>query len=78
MEEKIKQMKSDILKSLGQENNPVGILLDAYLSKMVKDIVKDIVEDELIRFQCYLADEHLITDHDWAFEEKAEEYLKTK
>jgi len=74
MEEKIKQMKSDILKSLGQENNPVGILLDAYLSKMVKDIV----EDELIRFQCYLADENLITDHDWAFEEKAEEYLKTK
>ena len=74
MEEKIKQMKSDILKSLGQENNPVGILLDAYLSKMVKDII----EDELIRFQCYLADENLITDHDWAFEEKAEEYLKTK
>ena len=74
MEEKIKQMKCDILKSLRQENNPVGILLDAYLSKMVKDIV----EDELIRFQCYLADENLITDHDWAFEEKAEEYLKTK
>ena len=74
MEKIIEQMKSDILKSLGQENNPVGILLDAYLSKMVKDIV----EDELIRFQCYLADENLITDHDWAFEEKAEEYLKTK
>jgi hypothetical protein len=74
MEKIIEQMKSDILKSLGQENNPVGILLDAYLSKMVKDII----EDELIRFQCYLADENLITDHDWAFEEKAEEYLKTK
>ena len=74
MEEKIKQMKSDILKSLGQENNPIGILLDAYLSKMVKDIV----EEELIHFQCYLSDENLIEDHDWAFEEKAEEYLKTK
>ena len=74
MEEKIQQMKSDILKSLGQENNPVGILLDAYLSKMVKDIVKQ----ELTYFQCYLADENLITDYCWEFEEKSDEYLRTK
>ena len=74
MEEKIKQMKSDILKSLGQENNPVGILLDAYLSKMVKDII----QQELTYFQCYLADGNLITDYDWAFEEISEEYLKTR
>ena len=69
----VAEIKSDILGSLGQQNNPVGILLDEYLRKVVTDIVRD----KLIDFQTYLSDENLITDYDWGFEDKANEYLGT-
>jgi hypothetical protein len=69
----VAEIKSDILGSMGQQNNPVGILLDEYLKKMITDIVRD----KLIDFQCYLNDEGLITGHDWTFEDKANEYLGT-
>ena len=67
----VAEIKSDILGSLGQQNNPVGILLDEYLRKVVTDIVRD----KLIDFQTYLYDEELIANHDWNFEDKANEYL---
>ena len=69
----VAEIKSDILGSMGQQNNPVGILLDEYLKKMITDIVRD----KLIDFQCYLNDEGLITNEDWTFEDKANEYLGT-
>lgn len=69
----VAEIKSDILGSLGQQNNPIGILLDEYLRKVVTDIVRD----KLIDFQNYLYDEELIANHDWNFEDKANEYLGT-
>ncbi len=67
----IEEIKSDILVSLGQQDNPVGVLLDGYLNKVITDIVRD----KLIDFQIYLNDEGLITGHDWTFADKANEYL---
>jgi hypothetical protein len=69
----VEEIKSDILVSLGQSCNPIGVLLDEYLRKVVTDIVRD----KLIDFQCYLNDEGLITSHDWTFDDKANEYLGT-
>jgi hypothetical protein len=67
----VTDIKNDILQSLGQQDNPVGILLEEYLKKVITDIVRD----KLIDFQIYLNDEGLITGHDWTFEDKANEYL---
>lgn len=67
----IEEIKSDILASLGQQDNPVGILLENYLNKVITDIVKD----KLVDFQIYLSDRNLITNYDWGFEDKANEYL---
>ena len=67
----VEEIKSDILVSLGQQDNPVGILLEEYLKKVITDIVRD----KLISFQIELSDEELITDYDWSFEDKANEFL---
>ena len=63
--------KNDILKSLGQPDNPVGILLDSYLQKVITDIVRD----KLIDFQLELNNKELITDYDWGFEDEANDFL---
>lgn len=67
----VTEIKNDILQSLGQQDNPVGILLEEYLRKVITDITRD----KLIGFQIELSDEELITDYDWSFEDKANEFL---
>ena len=67
----VTDIKNDILQSLGQQDNPVGILLEEYLRKVITDITRD----KLISFQIELSDEELITDYDWSFEDKANEFL---
>lgn len=67
----IVDIKNDILQSLGQQNNPIGILLEEYLKKVITDITRD----KLIDFQTELSDEGLISDCDWVFEDKANEFL---
>jgi len=67
----IEEIKNDVLSSLGQQNNPVGILLESYLNKVITDIVRD----QLINFQIELSDKELITDYDWTFEDEANEFL---
>ena len=67
----VTDIKNDILTSLGQSDNPVGILLEEYLKKVITDITRD----KLISFQIELSDEELITDYDWSFEDKANEFL---
>jgi hypothetical protein len=37
---KSKEMAKNILKSLGQENNPASILIDIYIKKELESIVK--------------------------------------
>jgi hypothetical protein len=65
------QISQDILVSLGQSTNPVGVLLEGYLSSVIREIVKD----QLIEFQQYLADDDLITTHDWSFNDEANKFL---
>ena len=67
----VTEIKNDILQSLGQQDNPIGILLEEYLRKVITDITRD----KLISFQIELSDEELITDYDWSFEDKANEFL---
>ncbi len=67
----VTEIKNDILQSLGQQNNPVGILLEEYLKK----VITDITINKLINFQIELCDEELINDYDWSFEDKANEFL---
>ncbi len=67
----VTDIKNDILKSLGQPDNPVGILLEEYL----KSVITDIIRDQLIRFQIELSDKELITDYDWGFEDEANDFL---
>ena len=67
----VTDIKNDILQSLGQQDNPIGILLEEYLRKVITDITRD----KLIDFQIELSDEELITDYDWSFEDKANEFL---
>ena len=67
----VTEIKNDILQSLGQQNNPIGILLEEYLKK----VITDITIDKLISFQIELSDEELINDYDWSFEDKANEFL---
>ena len=67
----IKEIRTDILGSLGQATHPVGVLLDSYLQKVITDIIRD----QLIRFQIELSDKELITDYDWGFEDEANEFL---
>lgn len=67
----IVDIKNDILQSLGQQNNPIGILLEEYLKKVITDITRD----KLIDFQTELSDEGLISDCDWVFEDKANVFL---
>ena len=67
----VTDIKNDILQSLGQQDNPIGILLEEYLKKVITDITRD----KLISFQIELSDEELITDYDWSFEDKANEFL---
>jgi hypothetical protein len=65
------EITSDILVSLGHQNNPIGILLTTYLNSVITDIVRE----KLIEFQIELSDEGAISDCDWSFEEKANEFI---
>lgn len=67
----ITEIKNDILQSLGQQDNPIGILLEEYLKKVITDITKD----KLINLMSYLYDENMITGHDFSWEDKANEFL---
>lgn len=67
----VKEITGDILKSLGQENNPIGILLEGYLHKVITDIVKD----KMIEVQIHLNEEAYISDCDFAYEDMAAEVL---
>ena len=67
----VKEITTDILQSLGQENNPIGVLLEGYLHKVITDIAKD----KLVDLQIHLSEEGLISDCDWAYEDKAAELL---
>lgn len=67
----VTEIKNDILQSLGQSDNPVGILLEEYLKKVITDITRD----KLIDFLSHLYDEDLITGHEFAWEDKANEFL---
>ena len=64
-------IKNDILQSLGQQDNPIGILLEEYLRKVITDITRD----KLIDFLVELNEEELIPDCDWSFEDKANVFL---
>ena len=67
----VKEITGDILKSLGQENNPIGVLLDGYLHKVITDIVKD----KMIDLQIHLNEEAYISDCDFSYEDMAAESL---
>ena len=67
----IKEITGDILQSLGEENNPIGILLEGYLHKVITDIVKDKMVDLCI----HLNEEAYIGDSDFAYEDMAAEVL---
>jgi hypothetical protein len=41
MEKTAKEMTSDILKSLRDENNPLGILIEGYLEQCLKMVKKE-------------------------------------
>ena len=69
----VKEITEDILKSLGQENNPISVLLEGYLHKVITDIVKD----KMIDLQIHLADEAYISDCDFAYEDMAAEVLSS-
>ena len=69
--EEIKEMSDAILSSVGKQNDPIGILLESYLEKKINAIVLD----KLIDFQIYLSEQDIISDCDFAFEDKAKEFL---
>jgi len=50
----IVDIRTDILASLGQASNPIGILLDGYLKKVIADITRD----KLIDFVYFINDRH--------------------
>ena len=51
-----KEMTSDILSSLRDENNPLGILIESYIEKCIKDHVRA-TKDELMKGILPLIDE---------------------
>ncbi len=67
----IKEITGDILQSLGQGNNPIGVLLEGYLHKVITDIVKD----KMVDLQIHLNEEAYISDCDFAYEDMAAEAL---
>ena len=67
----VKEITTDILQSLGQENNPIGILLEGYLHKVITDIVKD----KMVDLQIHLNEEKWISDCDFSYEDMAAEAL---
>ena len=69
----IKEITGDILQTLGEENNPIGILLEGYLHKVITDIVKD----KMIDLQIHLNEEKYISDCDFAYEDMAAEVLSS-
>jgi len=69
----VKEIAGDILKSLGEENNPIGILLEGYLHKVITDIVKD----KMIDLQIHLNEEAYISDSDFSYEDMAAEALSS-
>ena len=66
-----KEIANDILQSLGQQDNPVGILLESYL----KTVIKDIVIEHITGLQLDLSDEGKIIKYDWRFEDRAQNHI---
>jgi len=66
-----KQIASDILQSLGQTDNPVGLLLETYL----KTVITDIVTVHITGFQIDLSDDGRISSSDWSFEDRARDHF---
>ena len=73
-----KEIANDILQSLGQQDNPVGILLESYLKTVIKDIVIEHITGfhmELSELLDYLSDEGKIIKYDWKFEDRAQNHI---
>ena len=73
-----KEIANDILQSLGQQDNPVGILIESYLKTVIKDIVSEHITGfhmELSELLDYLSDEGKIIKYDWKFEDRAQNHI---
>ena len=73
-----KEIANDILQSLGQQDNPVGILIESYLKTVIKDIVSEHITGfhmELSELLDYLSDEGKIIKYDWRFEDRAQNHI---
>ena len=68
----VKNITEDILQSLGQKDNPIGILLEEYLRLNIKGIVTE----HLINFQNQLCEEGILDGSEFGWEDKADEYLR--
>jgi hypothetical protein len=68
----VKNITEDILQSLKQQDNPVGILLEEYL----RSSIKKIVQEHLINFQNQLCEEGILDGSEFGWEDKADEYLR--
>jgi len=68
----VKNITEDILQSLKQQDNPIGILLEEYL----RSSIKDIVQEHLINFQNQLCEEGILDGTEFGWEDKADEYLR--
>ena len=72
------EIANDILQSLGQQDNPVGILIESYLKTVIKDIVIEHITGfhmELSELLDYLSDEGKIIKYDWKFEDRAQNHI---
>ena len=73
-----KEIANDILQSLGQQDNPVGILIESYLKTVIKDIVSEHITGfhmEISELLDYLSDEGKIIKYDWKFEDRAQNHI---
>jgi hypothetical protein len=68
----VKNITEDILQSLNQKDNPIGILLEEYL----RSSIKKIVQEHLINFQNQLCEEGILDGSEFGWEDKADEYLR--
>jgi len=68
----VKEITGDILQSLGQQDNPIGILLEEYL----RSSIKKIVYEKLVEFQNQLCEEGILDGSEFGWEDKADEFLK--
>lgn len=67
----VTDIKNDTLTSLGQQDNPVGILLEEYLRSTITDIVRN----KLVNSQSWPVIKSSSHKNDWGWEDKANEFL---